>query len=74
MPTPHAELAPEDARALEISSGDEIELSVAGERARATARVRTGVPAGSVFLTPPGVLPEGTVEVSAARERAGAAS
>ena len=43
---------------------------MAGERAQATARVRTGVPAGSVFLTPPGVLPEGPVEVAPARERA----
>ena len=63
-PTPHVELAPEDARDLGVESGDEVELTVAGERAQATARVRTGVPAGSVFLTPPGVLPEGPVEVA----------
>ncbi len=76
-PTPHVELAPEDAGGLGIESGDEVELTVAGERARATARVRTGIPAGSVFLTPPGVLPEGPVEVSSARQpavSAGAAS
>jgi NADH-quinone oxidoreductase subunit G len=69
-PSPHAELAPEDARTLGIRTGDALELSVAGDRAEATARVRTGVPAGSVFVTPPGVLPDGPVEVSPARERA----
>jgi predicted molibdopterin-dependent oxidoreductase YjgC len=69
-PSPHAELAPEDARNLGIGSGDALELSVAGERAEARARVRTGVPPGSVFLTPPGVLPDGPVEVALAREPA----
>ena len=73
-PTAHAELAPEDARALGIESGAEIELTVAGELATATARVRTGVPAGSVFLSPPGVLPDGAAEIAPARERAGVAS
>jgi hypothetical protein len=29
-------------------------------------RVRTGVPVGSIFVSPPGSLPEGVVEVSAA--------
>ena len=72
-PSPYAELAPEDARTLGIRTGDALELSVAGDRAEATARVRTGVPAGSVFVTPPGVLPDGPVEVSLAREPATAA-
>ena len=45
-----------------------MELTAAGESVRATARVRTGVPAGSVFLSPPGLLDEGPVEVAAARE------
>jgi NADH-quinone oxidoreductase subunit G len=66
---PRAELSAARARELGIKSGDEIELSVEGKRARATVSVRTGVPADSVFLTPP-VLPEGPVEISRAREEA----
>jgi NADH-quinone oxidoreductase subunit G len=68
---PRAELSVARARELGIKSGDEVELSVDGKRVRAKVSVRTGVPADSVFLTPP-VLPEGPVEVSRApaRERA----
>jgi NADH-quinone oxidoreductase subunit G len=73
-PTPHAELAPDDARALGIETGDELELAVGDERASATVRVRTGVPSGSVFLSPPGVLPDGPVELAPERERAELAS
>jgi NADH-quinone oxidoreductase subunit G len=54
----------EDARRLGIDSHDEVELEANGESVRATAFVRTGVPAGSVFLTPP-ALAEGPVEIRA---------
>jgi NADH-quinone oxidoreductase subunit G len=57
-------LSVEDARRLGVSSGDEVELSVNGDRLRATAIVRTAVPAGSVFLSPPALV-EGPVEVRA---------
>jgi NADH-quinone oxidoreductase subunit G len=57
-------LSVEDARRLAVESGDEIELSADGESLSATAVVRTGVPAGSVFISPP-ALTEGPVEVRA---------
>jgi NADH-quinone oxidoreductase subunit G len=57
-------LSVEDARRLGVESGDEVELSVDGESLSATAVVRTAVPAGSVFLSPP-ALAEGPVEVRA---------
>jgi NADH-quinone oxidoreductase subunit G len=55
-------LSVEDARRLGVQNGDEVELSVNGDRLNATAVVRTGVPAGSVFLSPP-ALADGPVEV-----------
>ena len=57
-------LSVEDARRLGVESGDEVELSVNGDRLSATAIVRTAVPAGSVFLSPPALV-EGPVEVRA---------
>jgi NADH-quinone oxidoreductase subunit G len=57
-------LSVEDARRLEIQNGDEVELSVSGDSVVAIAVIRTGVPAGSVFLSPPS-LAEGPVEVRA---------
>jgi NADH-quinone oxidoreductase subunit G len=57
-------LSAEDARRLGVESGDEVELSVNGDRLSATAVVRTAVPAGSVFLSPPALV-EGPVEVRA---------
>ena len=57
-------LSVEDARRLEIQNGGEIELTVNGESVSATAVIRTGVPAGSVFLSPP-TLAGGPVEVRA---------
>jgi hypothetical protein len=45
-----------------VESGDEVELSVNGDRLSATAVVRTAVPAGSVFLSPPALV-DGPVEV-----------
>jgi NADH-quinone oxidoreductase subunit G len=44
------ELAPEDAERLGIADGQAIEVSQNGTRLRATAHVRTGVPAGTAFL------------------------
>jgi NADH-quinone oxidoreductase subunit G len=55
-------LSVEDARRLGVNSGDEVELSVNGDSLSAIAIVRTGVPAGSVFLSPPAHV-EGPVEV-----------
>jgi NADH-quinone oxidoreductase subunit G len=57
-----AVLSPDDARRLGIESGDEIELASNGDSVRATAFVRTGAPAGSVFLSPP-ALADGPVTV-----------
>jgi NADH-quinone oxidoreductase subunit G len=57
-----AELSVEDARALDVETGDEVELSAGGERITATASVRTGVPKGSVFVSGASV-PDGPVEV-----------
>jgi NADH-quinone oxidoreductase subunit G len=57
-------LSLEDASRLGVKSGDEIELSVGGESVTATAVVRTGVPAGSVFISPP-ALTAGPVGVRA---------
>jgi len=49
-PTQRAELSPDDARRLGIERGDEVMVSVDGERVRATAVIRSGVRPGSVFL------------------------
>lgn len=54
----------EDAERLGIDSRDEVELEANGESVNAIAFVRTGMPAGSVFLTPP-ALAEGPVEIRA---------
>jgi NADH-quinone oxidoreductase subunit G len=57
-----ASLSVDDARRLGVKSGDEVELSVNGDLLSAIAIVRTAVPAGSVFLSPPAQV-EGLVEV-----------
>ena len=44
------ELSPEDARRLGIATGDAIDVAQNGTRLRGTAHVRSGVPAGSVFV------------------------
>ena len=59
-------LSVEDAGRLGVRSGDEVELSVNGDRLSATAIVRTAVPPGSVFVSPP-ALAEGPVEIRAAQ-------
>jgi len=51
-----------DARRLGVQNGDEVELSVNGDSVTATAVIRTGVPTGSVFLSPPS-LSGGPVEL-----------
>jgi NADH-quinone oxidoreductase subunit G len=61
-PQPRVELSIDDARRLGVASGAEVELAVNGDRVAATAAVRTGVPAGSVFLSGAD-LPDGAVEV-----------
>jgi NADH-quinone oxidoreductase subunit G len=61
---PRVLLSVDDARELGVRNGDEVELSANGDGVRATAVIRTGVPAGSVFLSPPS-LPEGPVELRA---------
>jgi NADH-quinone oxidoreductase subunit G len=63
-----AELSVEDARRAGIANGDEIALSVNGAEATAIAAVRSGVPAGSVFVSGTS-LPDGAVELAPARER-----
>jgi NADH-quinone oxidoreductase subunit G len=45
-----AELCPEDAQKLGVSSGDALTISQNGTRLKATASVRSGVPEGTVFL------------------------
>jgi NADH-quinone oxidoreductase subunit G len=57
-------LSVEDARRLGVENGDEVELSGNGDRVSATAIVRTSVPAGSVFVSPPALV-DGPVEVRA---------
>jgi NADH-quinone oxidoreductase subunit G len=44
------ELSPEDASRLGISNGDAIDVAQNGTRLRGSAHVRSGVPAGTVFL------------------------
>jgi NADH-quinone oxidoreductase subunit G len=61
---PRAELSLEDARRLGVENGGEVSLAVNGDRVTATAAVRTGVPAGSVFLSG-ARMAEGAVEVTA---------
>jgi NADH-quinone oxidoreductase subunit G len=57
-------LSVEDARRLGIENGHEVELAANGDRVSARAVIRSSVPAGSVFLSPPS-LAEGPVEVRA---------
>jgi NADH-quinone oxidoreductase subunit G len=45
-----AELSPEDARRLNIVSGDKLVISQNGTNLEATAAIRSGVPIGTVFL------------------------
>jgi NADH-quinone oxidoreductase subunit G len=62
---PVAELSPEDARAAGIEAGDEVRVSAGDATVTATARIRTGVPAGSVFVSE-AELADGPAEVAKA--------
>jgi NADH-quinone oxidoreductase subunit G len=44
------ELSPEDASRLGIGNGDAVDVAQNGTRLRGTAHVRSGVPAGTVFV------------------------
>jgi NADH-quinone oxidoreductase subunit G len=55
-------VSPEDARRLGVESGDEVTVAANDHSVEALAVVRTGVPAGSVFLSPPAQI-EGPVEI-----------
>jgi NADH-quinone oxidoreductase subunit G len=44
------ELSPEDAQRLGVTTGDAVDVAQNGTRLKALAHVRTGVPAGTVFL------------------------
>jgi NADH-quinone oxidoreductase subunit G len=69
---PLAQLSPRDAGRLGVENGDELELSVGGERAEATALVRSSVPDDSVFVTDVD-LPDGPVAIGRARSGAAVA-
>jgi anaerobic selenocysteine-containing dehydrogenase len=60
-------LSPADARELGLSDGDVAEVNANGDGGQATVVIRTGVPEGSVFLSPL-TLAEGPVEVRTREE------
>jgi NADH-quinone oxidoreductase subunit G len=62
---PRVELSVEDARAAGVDTGDEVRLAAGGESVVAVVAVRSGVPAGSVFLGG-AYLPLGPVEIEVA--------
>jgi anaerobic selenocysteine-containing dehydrogenase len=59
------ELSVADARAAGVDTGDEVRVSAGGESVIAVVAVRTGVAAGSVFLTG-ARLPHAEVAIEAA--------
>jgi len=62
--SPRALLSVEDARRLGIENGAEVRLASNGDSVSATAVIRTGVPAGSAFLSP-ARLADGPIELRA---------
>jgi NADH-quinone oxidoreductase subunit G len=70
VPHQQVELAPEDAARLGITNGEPVQVAQNGTRLKATAAVRTGVPAGTAFLAEgiatdsANVLTEPVIEVS----------
>ena len=62
----HAEISVEDARRAGLEEGDEATLSAGGVEVVALVAIRTGVPAGSVFLGG-ARLPAGPVRIAPAR-------
>jgi NADH-quinone oxidoreductase subunit G len=67
---PHLMMSSADARELGLNDGDEAAVRANGDEVMATVVVRTGVAAGSVFLTS-SALQEGPVEVRAREAVAG---
>jgi NADH-quinone oxidoreductase subunit G len=67
---PHVLLSLADARELGVESGDDVEVHANGDSVSARVVARTGVPRGSVFLSPPS-LPQGPVELRAREAVAG---
>jgi NADH-quinone oxidoreductase subunit G len=67
---PQVLLSVADARELGIGNGDGVAVHADGDSVVATAVIRTGVPRGSIFLSPPS-LPEGPVEIRAREAVAG---
>ena len=59
---PRVLLSFEDARELGVEAGDGVAVHADGDSVTATAVIRTGVPRGSIFLSPPS-LPQGPVEI-----------
>ena len=57
-------LSPGDARELGVERDDRVAVHANGDSVEAAVVVRTGVPRGSVFLSPPS-LPDGPVEIKA---------
>jgi len=62
------EISVEDAGDAQLSSGDVVRLSAGGSTVEAKAVVRTGVPAGSIFVLDAS-LPDGEVEIAPAAPR-----
>jgi NADH-quinone oxidoreductase subunit G len=60
--SPRVLLSVADARELGVGNGDGVAVHADGDSVVATAVIRTGVPRGSIFLSPPS-LPEGPVEI-----------
>jgi len=67
---PRLLVSPADARELGVENGDEVEVEANGDGTGATVVIRTGVPSGSVFLSPP-ALAEGPVRIRAREAVAG---
>jgi NADH-quinone oxidoreductase subunit G len=69
------EMSPEDADALGIGDGEQVEVGANGTRIRGTAKLRAAVPPGSVFVAegvteePGNRLTEPFVQVERMRER-----
>jgi NADH-quinone oxidoreductase subunit G len=62
-----AEISPEDAARAGVQNGDEVRVAAGGEQVTAQAAVRSGVPAGSVFVSGDASLPDGPAEIAPAR-------
>jgi NADH-quinone oxidoreductase subunit G len=67
---PRVLVSPEDARELGVTDGELAEVHAGDDSVQATVVIRTGVPAGSIFLSPQ-TLTEGPAEVRAREAVAG---